>query len=64
MAKSIEQLVRELADKEAIRELPQLYCHLVWKKDVPSIVNLFTDDGEFDAGGAVPPALADAPQLR
>jgi len=50
--KSLETLVREMADREAIRELPLKYCHYVWKKDVPAIVNLFTADGEFDAGGA------------
>jgi ketosteroid isomerase-like protein len=64
MAKSVEQMVREMADKEAIRELPQMYCHLVWKKDVPAIVNLFTEDGEFDAGGAVPPAKGRAELLK
>lgn len=56
MAKSIETLVHEMADREAIRELPLKYCHLVWKKDIPGIVNLFTEDGEFDAGGAGPVA--------
>jgi ketosteroid isomerase-like protein len=40
-----------MADREAIRDLPLRYCHYVWKKDVPAIVNLFTDDGVFDAGG-------------
>lgn len=54
--KSIETIVRELADREAIRDLPLRYCHYVWKKDVPALVNLFTDDGEFDAGGAQPAA--------
>lgn len=50
--KSIETLVREMADREAIRDLPLKYCHYVWKKDIPAIVGLFTGDGEFDAGGA------------
>ena len=54
--KGIEALVREMADREAIRDLPLKYCHHVWKKDVPALVNLFTDDGEFDAGGAQPAA--------
>ena len=54
--KSIETLVRELTDREAIRDLPLKYCHYVWKKDVPALVNLFTDDGEFDAGGGQPAA--------
>ena len=50
--KSLETLVQEMADREAIRDLPLKYCHYVWKKDVSAIVNLFTEDGEFDAGGA------------
>jgi ketosteroid isomerase-like protein len=54
--KSLETLVQELVDREAIRDLPLKYCHYVWKKDVPAIVNLFTEDGEFDAGGAAPAA--------
>ncbi len=52
--KNLETLVQEMADREAIRELPLKYCHYVWKKDVPAIVNLFTEDGEFDAGGGAP----------
>ncbi len=54
--KSIEAQVREMADREAIRDLPLKYCHYVWKKEVPAIVNLFTADGEFDAGGNQPAA--------
>ena len=50
--KSLETMVQEMADREAIRDLPLRYCHYVWKKDVPAVVSLFTDDGEFDAGGA------------
>ena len=53
-----------MEDREAIRELPLKYCHLVWKKDVPAIVNLFTEDGEFDAGGAVAPAKGRAGLLK
>jgi len=56
MAKSVEARLQEMEDREAIRELPLKYCDLVWKKDVPAIVNLFTEDGEFDAGVAVSPA--------
>ncbi len=46
--KSIEAQVREMADREAIRDLPLKYCHYVWKKEVPAIVNLFTADGDLD----------------
>jgi hypothetical protein len=47
MAKNVDQLAAELADREAIRELPQRYCDCVWRGDVEGIVNLFSDDGEF-----------------
>ncbi len=47
MPKSIEQTITELADREAIRELPQRYCDCVWQGDVEGIVKLFADDGEF-----------------
>ncbi len=52
MAKSIEQLVAELADREAIRELPHRYCDCVWRGDVEGIVNLFSEDGEFTIIGS------------
>ena len=45
MAKTTEQIVTELADREAIRELPQRYCDCVWRGDVDGIVNLFADEG-------------------
>ena len=45
-----------MLDREAIRDLPQRYCHYVWQQDVPAVVSLFTPDGEFDAGGAQPTA--------
>lgn len=40
--------VRELADKEAIRDLACRYAHYVWHHDADSITALFTDDGEMD----------------
>src|SRR5713101_5514872 len=43
--KSVETLVQEMLDREAIRDLPVRYCHYVWKNDVEGIVNLFTEDG-------------------
>ncbi|MGA2408889.1 MAG: nuclear transport factor 2 family protein [Candidatus Binataceae bacterium] len=51
MAKSIEQAVAELADREAIRELPQRYCDCVWRGDVDGIVDLFAEDGVFTVIG-------------
>ena len=56
MAKTTDQLVQELLDREAIRDLPLRYCHCVWQKHVEAIVDLFTEDGSFDmsAGGRPP----------
>jgi hypothetical protein len=47
MAKSVEQMVTELADREAIRELPQRYCDCVWQGNVDGLVNLFAPNGSF-----------------
>jgi hypothetical protein len=43
MAKSIETIVGELADREAIRELPIKYCDCVWRGDMTGIVDLFAN---------------------
>lgn len=51
MAKSIEQLAGELADREGIRELPLKYCDCVWRNDMTGIVDLFASDGEFITKG-------------
>jgi hypothetical protein len=47
MAKSIEQTVTELADREAIRELPLKYCDCVWRGDIEGIANIFAENGTF-----------------
>ena len=39
MAKSIEQMADELADREGIRELPLKYCDCVWRSDITGIVD-------------------------
>ncbi len=49
---SSERDVRELADREAIRDLARRYAHHVWRKEVPETVELFTEDGEMDTGNA------------
>jgi len=51
MAKSIETIVGELADREAIRELPIKYCDCVWRSDMTGIVDLFASDGSFITKG-------------
>jgi ketosteroid isomerase-like protein len=45
--RSIETLVQEMLDREAIRDLPVRYCHCVWKNDIEGIVNFFTEDGSI-----------------
>lgn len=47
MAKSVEQTLTELADREGIRELPQRYCDCVWRNDPEGVSKLFADDGSF-----------------
>ena len=51
MAKSIEQLASDLADREGIRELPLKYCDCVWRNDMTGIVDLFANDGEVHHQG-------------
>jgi hypothetical protein len=45
--KTVEETIAELADREAIRDLPVRYCDCVWRNDVAGIVALFTADGSF-----------------
>ncbi len=49
--KKIEDLVTELADREAIRELPVRYCDCVWQGNLDSMANLFAEDGIFIVKG-------------
>ncbi|SRR5216683_26861 len=49
--KSTEQLVNELADREAIRDLPVRYCDCVWQNDLKTMVELFAEDGFFVVKG-------------
>jgi ketosteroid isomerase-like protein len=50
--KTTDQLVQELADRAAIRELSDRYCDCVWRKDLDGLVSLFTADGTFVVEGA------------
>jgi hypothetical protein len=48
--RQLEQLrgeVNDLLDREAIRQLPITYSHLVRTRDIDGIVSLFTADGEL-----------------
>jgi uncharacterized protein (TIGR02246 family) len=49
--KTTDKLLRELADREAIRELSDRYCDCVWRKDFDGLVNLFIEDGTFIVEG-------------
>ncbi len=49
--KSTDELVVELADREAIRELPVRYCDCVWQNDLKTMVELFAEDGTFVVKG-------------
>jgi len=46
--------LRDLTDKEAIRDLARRYAHCVWQKDVDGAIALFTDDAEMDTGDRPP----------
>jgi uncharacterized protein (TIGR02246 family) len=45
--KTTDELVRELADRETIRDLPVRYCDCLRRKDVDGLLGLFTDDATF-----------------
>lgn len=49
-----EELIRELADKDAIRELVHCYAHCIWHKDIEGTADLFTIDGVMDTGERPP----------
>lgn len=45
--KTTDELVRELADREAIRDLPIRYCDCISRNDLEGVVSLFIEDGSF-----------------
>jgi hypothetical protein len=49
--KSTEQILSEVADREAIRELPVRYCDCVWRGDLAGLVGLFSTDATFVVKG-------------
>lgn len=51
MAKSTEQRIQELEDKDEIRELTARYCWHVSHGEGEAVANLFTDDGTLDVTG-------------
>lgn len=42
------EAVRELLDREAIRDLANRYAHYVWQRDPQAVADLFTEDGVMD----------------
>jgi hypothetical protein len=50
-AKTLESVANELADREAIRALPQRYCDCLWRGDVTRVVDLFAEEGRFTVSG-------------
>jgi len=46
-----DDLMREIAAREAIRDLSAQYCDCIWRKDVDGLVSLFTEDGTFRVEG-------------
>jgi SnoaL-like domain len=54
--RKLEQLQAQmdgLLDREAIRQLPAIYCHYVRTKNIDGIVSLFTADGELILSGNI-----------
>jgi SnoaL-like domain len=47
MAKTREQQIDDLLDREAIRDLAIRYCHHIWRDEVDGVMALFTPDGAF-----------------
>ena len=47
MKKTTDELVAEMLDREALRDLPARYCDCVWRADIEALVQLFTEDGAF-----------------
>jgi hypothetical protein len=45
--KTLEELIRGLADREAIRDLAVRYCDCLWRKDLEGLLALFADDAVF-----------------
>ena len=50
--KNANNLLKDLLDREAIRELPARYCDCVWRNDIPALVKLFAPDGRFSMATA------------
>lgn len=47
MTKSREQLIDEMLDREAIRDLAIRYCDYIWRDEIPQVIDTFTADAAF-----------------
>jgi ketosteroid isomerase-like protein len=54
MDAGLEALVRQLSDKDEIRDLARHYADCVWRRDVRGAVELFAEDGVMDTGTGSP----------
>ena len=57
MTKSRAQLIDEMFDREAIRDLA-IRCDHIWRDEIQQVIDTFTPDGAFISA---PPADVDAP---
>ncbi|HXW84842.1 MAG TPA: nuclear transport factor 2 family protein [Candidatus Binataceae bacterium] len=55
---TVQEMVLELVDREAIRELGSRYCDYVWQRKLEELVDLFADDGAFRVEGIEVEAVA------
>ena len=44
----LEAMVRELRDRELIKEVTHQYAHCVRQNDIQGVVNLFAEDGVME----------------
>ena len=49
--KSTDEMIREVADREAIRELLMRYCDCIYREDLEGLLNLFTEHASYIVKG-------------
>jgi hypothetical protein len=45
MERRFEEMLQQVSDREAIRDLALRYCHVVWRADLDDYPKLFAEDG-------------------
>lgn len=50
--KTTEELIADLMDREAIRDLPIRYCDHVWQGNLEGLLDLFAEDAAFIVKGS------------